>query len=321
MFINRVPGESTREQLRNLGVAGLVVLALLSALRFVEIDLFLLLAMTALAPWFFLALAIVVAGLTNWKALLVVLLGAAALVVVSVPGPVPPRTGCEVVGVVDTNEVVVYSHNTLFGSANPEKVAEQIARVEADIVFLQEADLSYSDQLAPFLDDYPHREQHGRQAVFSRWEVANAERFFTSQSGTPGILDMTVRAPVADLRLINVHASPPHIPVGRSAQREHFELLTEIDGPKPHLAMGDFNADPSDALFRSTVDRGGFVDAQQEVGCGFGVTWSPLKGLGPALLGLDHALVSEGATVEAFEILDYAGSDHKGIAVRVSIVP
>ena len=321
MFINRLPGESTREKVRNLGVVGLGLLAFLSVMRFVEIDFFLLLAMTALAPWAFLGLAIVVAGLTDWKALLVVVVAAGALVVVSIPGPVPPRTDCEVSGSNALNEIVVYSHNTLFGTADPTELAEQVSAVEADIILLQEADAGFEQRLAALLDDYPHRAQLGLQAVLSRWELTDVERALPSQSDTQSLVGATVQAPGGDVRLINVHAAPPHIPGGRASQRVQFDGIAEIESPIPVLAMGDFNADPSDAFYRSFVERGGFVDAHQAVGCGFGVTWSPLPGVGPALLGLDHALVSKDFTVEAFQVLDYAGSDHKGIAVRVSIVP
>ncbi len=294
----------------------------LAALRFVDVDQRILLGLVPVAPWIFLASSIVAAGLRTGRAFVVVVIASAVGVLLAMPGPVLPRTGCTTSGAIDDNDVVVYSHNAKVGRADAEMIAAQIASIDADIVVIQEAESEFIDRFAPLLDEHPHLTQVGWLAIFSRWEFGED---LTPRPEIVGALNAVVETPAGALRVVNVHSPWPLKPGGRDVQVQQFALLSNVlleNEAMPVVAIGDYNATPSDARYRSLASAdpvcGEIVDAHREVGCGFGVTWAPVSGLRPSLLSIDHALVS-GATVEGFEILDYAGADHKGIAVHVAL--
>lgn len=305
--------------IHRLSVVGVVLFGFLSLATFVEFDNTLLLGVVPLAPWLFLASALVFALLKNRVLVLAIGIAASGVIALSSPGSALPGANCSVVEGASGTSTVVYSHNVLFGRADADEVASQIADVAADIVLLQEAVPSFMERITPLLEDYPHVMADGYQAVFSRFEISDTDRAFDDRN-VLGLLDTRIETSEGPLRVINVHATPPHIPGGRDEQVEQFASLRAAfaidDAELPVLAMGDFNATPFDSRYRSLA-ADGVVDAHDAVGCGIGVSWSPLQGFGPALLGLDHAL-SSGAEAEVFEILDYAGSDHKGIAVAIS---
>ena len=122
---------------------------------------------------------------------------------------------------------------------------------------------------------------------------------------------------VGSLRVANVHLSAPVNLERRSNQRDEFAEMAKwrID-ESVDVLMGDFNASRAQALYRRVVGDG-YTDGHRVAGCGTGLTWSRRADKGPALLSLDHALIHDRLRVESFEVLDFAGSDHKAIAVRV----
>lgn len=296
---------------------------MLAALRFVEVDQRILLGLVPVAPWALVASALVAALLHSGQAFA----GVAAVSVIAVglamPGTVLPRTGCSVQGQTVQGDVVIYSHNVLFGSADEQAILAQIESVDADVVVLQEADAEFVESIGLLLDEYPHRIQRGWQVTFSRWEFAADQQ--ATESDIVGALQVVVNTPAGPLRVVNVHSPWPLKPGGRDVQIQQFDLLSDVlthNEAMPVVAIGDFNSTPSDARYRALASgdsaRGEIADAHRTAGCGFGVGWSPLPGVGPAVLSIDHTVVS-GAQVESYEVLDYAGGDHKGIAVHVSL--
>ena len=306
--------ESRRATSQPLGVVGAVVLVLL---RFLDFDNIPLLGVVAIAP-LLLAIGILATGaLAGLRPFL------AAAVVVGVfgalwlPGTVLPRSGCDVSGDRRDDAVVLMSHNLLVGNPNLDSVFAQIQEVDPDVLFLQETTGQMFNELyADLADHYPYVSALGLQHIVSRWPLTDR---FESGTRTGGALIATIAAPSGDLRVANVHPSAPLTAERRVNQREEYAQLAEwrVD-ESVDLLMGDFNASGSHVLYRGVVSDG-YVDAHRKVGCGTGLTWSRQLGSGPALLSLDHALVHESFRAERFEVLDYAGSDHKAIAVRVGI--
>lgn len=296
---------------------------MLSALRFTELDQRLLLGLVPVAPWILVTCALVSAALHSRSVFAGVAVASVLAVIVVMPGATLPRSGCTVAGATADTDVVVYSHNVKVSGADQEAIVAQIESADADVVVLQEADSEFVESLDVLLDEYPHRIVRGWQVTFSRWEFAADQQ--AADSNIVGALEVAVNSPSGPLRVVNVHSPWPLKPGGRDVQIQQFELLAAVlanNEAMPVVAIGDFNATPADARYRSLASgeaaRGAIVDAHRTAGCGFGVTWSPVAGVGPALLSIDHAIVA-GASVENFEIVDYAGGDHKGIAVHVSL--
>lgn len=288
-------------------------------LRFVTLSNPFLIAIAALAPWF-LALGVVLTAFLFDKkfgavALVVVVLGT----VIALPGAFLPRGGCDVDDTRTDGDIVIASQNVLFGLASPAEVAGQLSAVGPDIILLQEAEPGFVDQVVDGLDgQFEHRVQSDFQVILSQYPLTEGSGPDIDQSNVHTLLAATVATPAGELSLVNVHAAAPHVRGERPTQIAQFEFLAEQSQQAGLVAMGDFNSVNADRAFRTLLADGGLVNAHSEVGCGFGVTWSPFRSLGPALLGLDHAVVGDGWEVEAFEVLGNAGSDHKGIAVRIS---
>lgn len=288
-------------------------------LRFVTLSDPLLIAIAALAPWFLGVGVLATAALHDKKLCLVAALVVGLAVVVVLPGGLAPRTGCDVVEGRSDADLVVASQNVLFGLASPADIASQLQAVDPDVILLQEAEPGFVDAFTRSLDEsYEHQIQSDFQVILSRYPVTAGEQLILGSNNVHTLLPATVDAPVGELSLFNVHAAPPHVAGERQNQILQFDYLEEQASQGPLLAMGDFNSMPADRAYRTLLSDGGLVDAHSDVGCGFGVTWSPLRSFGPALLGLDHAIVGPGWDAEAFEVLGNAGSDHKGIAVRIS---
>ena len=289
--------------------------------RFFDLNNPILIAVAALAPWFLAFGVFVTAVLHDWKlgvvaALVVGLVGVAAL-----PGDIAPRTGCDVGAGRMDDHLVIASQNVLFGSPLSADVADQLSELEPDVVILQEAEPAFVQGVLDALDgSFEHTHQSEFQAILSRLPLSDVDQLRSDDNPVHTLLLATATTPSGPLSLVNVHAAPPHVPGERENQRAQFVSLAEWSSEVPLLAIGDFNSVQADRAFRTLQVDGGLVDAHNEAGCGFGVTWSPVPRVGLALLGLDHALVGQGWEADAFEILDYEGSDHQAIVVRIQPV-
>ncbi len=304
---------SVLETARVLLALGTTLAIGLMLLRFVDVDQVLLLGLVPIAP-FIVALGVVTLaatyGLRAFGAAVaaVVLLGALAM-----PGTLLPRSGCDVVAGRSASSLVIFSHNVLVGNQEVTAVADQLLAMDPDVVLLQEAPDGFVAALETVLDGrFPYRESTGFQSILSRWPLTDVK---ITGTATGGALIATTTAPDQQLRIANFHASAPLRAERRANQRVEYGDMREWRvSESVDVVMGDFNAAGSQPLYRQLVGDG-FVDAHRSAGCGFGLTWKRLQAV--ALLSLDHALVHEDYTVESFEIFDYAGSDHKAIAIRI----
>jgi endonuclease/exonuclease/phosphatase family metal-dependent hydrolase len=128
------------------------------------------------------------------------------------------------------------------------------------------------------------------------------------------------------IELVNVHIQAPHcFPQWRSLARRRDQLRTlmgYLQGvPKPRRAViGDFNATPIWPVYRSLASH--LDDAAlryaEVTGSRPGRTWGPWHGA-PRMLRIDHAFL-HGLSVEHFEVVEVAGSDHSGILTDLRIL-
>lgn len=313
-------GDSAASRLRvaarNLTLLAVFAFAAICLLRFADFDNIVLIALVAISP-VALAVSVVTAGaLTSlrWGVGGLVVVVVAALL--ALPGTVVPRTGCEVRASDQDNSVVVMSHNILAGNAQVDSLLAQVDRVDPDILLLQETtDAQFAALGVDLESEYPNRESLGLQHIVSRWPLS--ERF-ESGTSTGGALVATVESPIGAIRIANVHPSAPLSDERRTNQRQEYTDLTRWRVEQSvDLIMGDFNASGAHAIYRDIVSDS-YEDAHRVAGCGSGLTWSRTLGTGPAILSLDHALVHDRLQAESFVVLDYAGSDHKAVAVEVT---
>ncbi len=308
-----IPTSAKRDLAR---VVNLIVLGWAAAilLRYVAVDHPVLLLGAAIAPWGFVLSATAAAALQGRIHVLVVGFLSAALIGFALPGTVLPSTGCAVQP--DSQYTTVYSHNVLFGAADPAEIAPQAASVGADVIVLQEANRAFTDRVHDAVAEGWSLVHVGHLAVLSRFELSDAVQRPPSTS-VHALLAVEVETPHGSLPLLNVHTIPPHVPGARPTQRAQFVEIGQWGEATGGLALGDFNATTADRRLLAAVERGGYADSHEIAGCGVGATWSPAPSRVPAILRLDRAYVSRDWAIESYEVLGYAGSDHKAIAVQV----
>lgn len=299
---------------RNFGVVASLALAVLCALRYLDVDATILLALIAVAPALLALTVAATAALTSWRALGIAVLVLTVLAGAWLPGPILPRTQCSLGGSGAERGVVVASHNIFVFNNDLNAVTAQVDEINPDVLLLQETTAEQLAVLSAELPALAHVESQGLQHILSRWPLGDV---FASGTSTGGALVATVDSPLGELRVANVHPSAPLSGERRDNQRIEFEDLRQWRvSERVDVVMGDFNASAAQPLYRNVVSDG-FVDAHRASGCGTGLTWSPRSGGGPAVLSLDHALVHERVGIESFVVFDYAGSDHRAIAVEL----
>jgi endonuclease/exonuclease/phosphatase (EEP) superfamily protein YafD len=278
-----------------------------------------------IAPWLA-GLSIVGAAMTYGpKSTMAVATAVAALAVVAMPGPILPRTGCQVSGSESGSNIVLYSHNVQWSEGVPVDVARQILSVDPDVVLLQEADDAFLADLTPLLGGrYPHQattigQRTTSMATLSRWPLAEVFDTMTEPWDENPFLFTTVSTPSGELRLANVHLSAPVSSRNRERREREFAVIEAAEAVRGlDLLIGDFNASSAHRDLRRLIERG-YADGHREVGCGLGLTWSRRGGGWPSVLSLDHLFTGGDVTPVAYQVLDYASSDHKAIAAEISL--
>ena len=296
-----------------VGLVGAIAVALL---RFTNVEQSLLFGLVPIAPAVALGFLVLYGLLRDAVLFVLTLVMAVVIAGLWLPGTTIPRRGCTIESELAVESLVVMSHNLLIGNGEIDAVTEQIEMVKPGVLLLQEAGVDFTTELLSRIEaDYPHVVWERGQVIASRWLLSDPNVVSLAGTSKPLIL-ATVEWPGGSFRIANFHANPPFTSELRASQRVQFTELQTAAYDDIELLMGDFNAPSSDKQYRAL--RSGYKDAHRSVGCGLGTTWSAF-GSGPAILSIDHALTRGRVVPMSFEIFDYAGSDHKAIAVRVQI--
>jgi endonuclease/exonuclease/phosphatase family metal-dependent hydrolase len=102
-----------------------------------------------------------------------------------------------------------------------------------------------------------------------------------------------------------------HLSLGERSRHQQLSYVRTLIEDEPHvIVMGDMNSHLSGLLFDSPLAGTSLVpadDAQPTY-----PSWRPA-------ITLDHVLVTPNLTIESCEVLDCDLSDHRPLAVRISI--
>jgi endonuclease/exonuclease/phosphatase (EEP) superfamily protein YafD len=222
----------------------------------------------------------------------------------------------------------VLSANLWGGRADHQALARQIEELDVDAIAVQElspVQASAISEVLPYgkLEATPDR---GGMGIALR-HPGNVQRLDLCHRDARVVELLPDEWPdLSDrIELINVHFQAPHcFPPWRSLARRRAQLrrlMAYLQGvPKPRRAVvGDFNATPIWPVYRSLAS--GLDDAAKlhaEVSCRRPTrTWGPWHGA-PRLLRIDHAFL-RGLSVDRFEVVAVAGSDHSGILVDLRL--
>ncbi len=303
--------------MRSFGGVAVVVTIGASLLRFIDFNIPLLFAIVPVAPTFA-AVALVLAALTFGRRTAAATFSCVVLAFgLALPGTLLPRTGCEMAA----DSVTIMSHNIYWRSYDPATIAAQILAVGADVVALQESDDTFMAALLPLVEgQYPYLARSEAQetlgmATLSRWPMTDVVDTWRDDQQINPFLITTVETPEGSVRVANVHLTVPASHPQQERQEREFQAMLGPTFGDVDVFIGDFNASAAHVRYRRLV-QGGFVDAHREAGCGWGVTWSRR---GVSLMSLDHMLTASTVRPESFQVLDYAGSDHRAILGSVSL--
>ena len=205
-------------------------------------------------------------------------------------------------------EVIVYQKNMYFGNANVLRAAEDIAKSNAMVAFLQEVPRRHEVILQPELSKtFPFWHWCsftgvGGTAIASRWPMIEGTEKCPL---VRGLSMVQAKGPAGPVWLVSLHMHWPW-PFGQAAQLEQvLEELKDLDGPV--ILAGDFNMVPwSSALSRvakasGTQRAGGVKPTLHKEGIPFPI---------------DHVLSPKGGQIE---IRPRLGSDHSGVIAYVTL--
>ncbi|WP_026211703.1 endonuclease/exonuclease/phosphatase family protein [Longispora albida] len=262
-------------------------------------------ALGVLAP---LALAL---ALRNWRATAAALVVAATLAVLVVPRWLPGGGG-EAAG----PRLTILSMNLLAGSADLDTVAELAKR--ADVLSVQELTPQADAVIAPL---FPYRvalpeEQVSGTGLYAKHPLTRLpalEPPGTSFRMPAARLDVP-GAPPVELLAVHPIAPMPDYFATWVAELEKLPAATPDGGIR--ILAGDFNATLDHALLRDLLGTG-YRDAAAAIGRGYAWTWpnQPEKRGGVPLppVTIDHVLIDERVAVEAIDVLELPGSDHRPV--------
>jgi endonuclease/exonuclease/phosphatase (EEP) superfamily protein YafD len=180
----------------------------------------------------------------------------------------PTRTAAPIAA--DTPRVSVMTYNVNFGMADDAQTVDAVANQNADVVFLQETNPRWEQNLRARLGGtYPHIAfKHcplaGGLAVLSKMPIERIE-YLEPTSWFPAAR-VVIDSPVGRLQVLNVHLRPPISDRG-SAVSGYFKtppvrkdevktFAKSLDPTLPTLIVGDFNESEGGQALRWLRHRG-----------------------------------------------------------------
>ncbi|MHC1563397.1 endonuclease/exonuclease/phosphatase family protein [Actinomycetospora sp. C-140] len=247
-------------------------------------------------------------------------------------GIVAPRAvGSAEAGATGGPELTVLTASAYVSRADPEALAALIRTRTPDVVVLPEARGTLRNRLQQALVD----ESGGDQGVSGYRAFAadapsddSAMTVFVRRSlgrptATPNrdteFPSLIVDLPDVDGRAVRLVATHPQSPKPGDTyawSRDVAALSRWCTGDRPTVVAGDLNATLDHAELRDATT--GCTDAASDVGEGLTGTWPSAL---PTVFGaqIDHVLVSGGPQARDVEVVDVAGSDHRGVLARVGL--
>jgi endonuclease/exonuclease/phosphatase (EEP) superfamily protein YafD len=220
--------------------------------------------------------------------------------------------------------LTVLSFNTAGDKVDAAALYRLIERERPDVVAL----LELSPRTAAALDKaglaatYPHRlvkpadKALAGAGLYSRIPIEDASLLPTVTSVMPGA---TVRVGGIAVRVQAVHTAPPLGGLVGRWQAEHVALVKLARDRREALVLaGDFNSGRQHAVWRELA-AAGLTDAHEARARGIVRTWPDDRALLPALLDLDHVMVSRELVVLAVSERSGLGSDHKALVTDLAV--
>lgn len=218
----------------------------------------------------------------------------------------------------DGASLTLLTCNLLYECREPDAMLRALHDANPDVLLLLEYTPEWRQKFrAGLWRDYPHRledDQPGYAGIClaSRLPLESPE-IIEVAGGSP-----VIRAKVGFITLLGVHPPPPMRPELYDVWRASFDewsglLRSPTAGRASIVLAGDLNCTPFARTFTAFCERTGLRDSAR--GFALANTWH-IAG-SPLGLPLDHALVSDGLSVEERTVGTAPGSDHRWVMVKL----
>ncbi len=239
----------------------------------------------------------------------------------STPGSSCPGTCRSSAAAALDTDIRLLNANVLASNGNFEKLKQLVTDNDPDIIVMQEVTPAWIESLDSLKARYPYSVTEPREdpfgiALFSKLPLEATSVIHAEPRGYPQII-ATVILGQARLQLIGAHTANPIGNGGYGARNLQLDGIAALAGrtPAPLVVAGDLNISIWSHHYRRLVRDTGLRNARR----GFGVepTWPVF--FPPAMIPIDHFLVSGDIEITSYETGPDIGSDHLPVAVRLRL--
>lgn len=220
----------------------------------------------------------------------------------------------------ETNKTISYlQFNLNTENKQYEKVLNYLVAESPDIIFLQEFNSLWKDNLKDLKKIYPHSknivgDEDYSLAVYSKFPLS-ISKMGVRRNETLFLL-ATIKTSHGEFTFLGSHTMSPlsanRAKIRNSQLKEYAKVLNSISGPK--ILSGDLNISPWSPYFKDLLKRSKLENSSK--GGKFHSSWPSF--LIPMRISIDHFLHSPDIKIVKKEIGPDLGSDH--YPVRISFV-
>jgi endonuclease/exonuclease/phosphatase (EEP) superfamily protein YafD len=200
--------------------------------------------------------------------------------------------------------------NTWFRNEDLRPFAHYLQVSDADVVVLQEVDVTRLDELAQLMPAYPYRtvtpEVRRVLAIFSRWPIEPEHMHLPNEITRMSHVNVAWQG--TRIAVFGAHLSWPLGERNAWARAAELRMLAARARAEagPVIVAGDFNLTPWSGYFERFVADSGLSDCA--IGQGLLATW-PSQVL-PVRIRIDHCFASRHWRVNSVKVGPNLGSDH-----------
>ena len=190
-----------------------------------------------------------------------------------------------------------------------------------DVVVVEEVTPAWAAALATLDERFPARKLIVREGAFgigilSRWPMQNVEQLDLGHPAYPALL-AHIATGSGRLALLATHPPPPVsaelFAVRNDQLHQAAALLRRLQAPT--VLLGDLNTSPWSPFFARLLQQSGLTSVRE----GFGLlpTWPSF--FPPAMIPIDHCLISRDARVTGVRTGPHIGSDHLPLIIDLLV--
>ena len=209
--------------------------------------------------------------------------------------------------------------NVEYGQADTAALMARARAADADVIVIIEYHPDTEEALGELAPDYPFRV--GRPTRDAEGALVMSRTPLVPRAHVGEVYDnyvVSTRVRGVDWTIAAVHPYPPVTTATEWVEdSRRVAAMVSAFADENLVVIGDFNATLDQVTMRDFAALG-LTDAAVATGAGWTTTW-PMEYPVWSFAALDHALTSRSVVANRFETFAVAGTDHKGLAVQVSV--